>query len=119
MILSLIGFLSGIVSGMGIGGGTILIPALILFTDISQHSAQSVNLAAFLPTAIIAIVVHSRNKSIRYKLAVYLVLSGILGAVIGSRLAICLSSGHLRRLFGVFLLLISIYELLRPSNKEY
>ncbi|MGI6706370.1 MAG: TSUP family transporter [Clostridia bacterium] len=116
MILSVIGFLSGIISGMGIGGGTILIPALILFTDISQQSAQSVNLSAFLPTAIIAIVVHSKKKSIRYRLAAYMVLSGILGAVIGSGLAICLSSGHLRRLFGVFLLVISIYELFRPSN---
>jgi hypothetical protein len=69
MLLSLIGFLSGIVSGMGIGGGAILIPALVIFVNPEQHIAQSVNLLFFIPTALMALVIHIRNKRIDLKMA--------------------------------------------------
>ena len=52
-----IGALAGVISGMGIGGGVILIPALVFFTSISQHGAQAVNLLYFLPTAVAALIV--------------------------------------------------------------
>ena len=110
MIIYIIGFLSGMVSGMGIGGGTILIPGLILITSISQQLAQSVNLAAFLPTALIAIYVHHKNKNIDFVLALWLILSGLVGAWVGSRIAIGTASPTLRKLFGIFLLIMGVYE---------
>ena len=54
MLNAIFGFLSGIISGLGIGGGVILIPLLAIFTSLSQHQAQGINLAYFLPTAVAA-----------------------------------------------------------------
>ena len=52
MILILIGLISGIISGMGIGGGTILIPALTIILSMEQNTAQAINLIYFIPTAV-------------------------------------------------------------------
>ncbi|TYQ17995.1 UNVERIFIED_CONTAM: hypothetical protein Cloal_0391 [Acetivibrio alkalicellulosi] len=116
MILFLIGFIAGIVSGMGIGGGAILIPALIMFVKPPQHIAQSVNLLYFIPTAIVALVIHIKNKRINFKLALPIIIFGLFGAYIGSQLALNLSGPVLRKWFGVFLLAIGINEMLRKTK---
>ncbi len=121
MINILTGFLSGIISGMGIGGGAILIPALILFQGVSQQVAQGINLVYFLPTAIVSLFVHIRNKNVEFKTALIIGLSGILGAVGGALIATVLSGEKLRQLFGVFLFLIGIYEIwkgIKIKNKS-
>ena len=56
------GILSGVIGGMGMGGGTLLIPLLTIFCGISQIVAQMYNLLAFLPMSIIAIFIHYKNK---------------------------------------------------------
>ena len=61
ILLAVVGLLAGIISGMGIGGGTILIPALVMLTDISQQGLQGINLVFFIPTAIIALITHFKN----------------------------------------------------------
>lgn len=111
MILFIIGVLSGLISGMGIGGGSILIPALTIFLNISQHSAQSINLLYFIPTAIAALVVHIKNKRIKKELLWFLIGGGLFGALFGSYIAISLESLILRRLFGFFLFFMGISEL--------
>lgn len=115
MILFFIGLISGIVSGMGIGGGTILIPALVLFVKPEQHIAQSINLMFFIPTAIVALIVHIRNKRIDFKMAAPIVISGLFGAFLGSKLAFSLSSPSLKKWFGVFLLIMGVYEIIREK----
>ena len=62
MWVALIGFGSGIISGMGIGGGTILIPALLFLTGLDQHQAQGINLIYFVPTAVTALCIHFQEK---------------------------------------------------------
>ena len=62
------GLISGIISGMGIGGGTILIPAITFLSDITQKQAQSINLICFLPTAAAALFIHAKNKNIETKI---------------------------------------------------
>ena len=84
MLQILIGGLSGIFSGIGMGGGTILIFLLTTFAGLEQHIAQATNLIYFIPTAISAIIVNYRNKNINAKLAIYVSLCGIIGAIIGS-----------------------------------
>ena len=59
-----IGIVSGMISGMGIGGGTILIPALLFLQDMNQQQAQGINLIYFIPTAVIALITHIKNKNI-------------------------------------------------------
>ncbi|SHJ30125.1 hypothetical protein SAMN02745975_01738 [Geosporobacter subterraneus DSM 17957] len=110
MVFILIGLFSGIIGAMGIGGGTILIPALILFTTLDQQQAQSINLISFLPVAIVALFTHFKNKNIEIKLCLPLSLLGILGAIGGSFLAVNLPSELLRRLFGIFLFFMGLYE---------
>ena len=118
MLNIIIGFFSGIISGMGIGGGAILIPALIMAENISQQTAQGINLCYFIPTAIIALFVHLKNKSIQVKTALFLGASGLPGAVLGSFFASSLKSPVLRRLFGGFLLIVGIYEIYKGFCKK-
>lgn len=118
MLLFFIGMAAGIVSGMGIGGGAILIPALVIFAKPDQHVAQSVNLLFFIPTAVTALIVHIRNKRINYKMAFPIIISGLVGAYIGSRLAISLPGNVLKKIFGVFLLVLGIYETIRKEKKK-
>jgi uncharacterized membrane protein YfcA len=117
MILFLIGLASGIISGMGIGGGTILIPALVLFVKPEQHIAQSVNLLFFIPTAIIALIIHIKNKRIDFKMALPIIIAGVGGAFLGSRLALSLPGPVLKKIFGVFLLAMGCYEMIRKGKK--
>lgn len=111
-----IGLVSGIISGMGIGGGTILIPALVIFLMVEQHTAQAVNLLFFIPTAVIALLVHIKNKNVDVRTVFVIVIWGIIGAVIGSWLATSMDSNFLKKLFGIFLLIMGIYEIL--NNKS-
>jgi len=111
MIYVLVGFLSGIVSGMGIGGGAILIPALTLFMDIEQQKAQNINLLYFLPTAFFALAIHRKNGNIEKKGLPLLILCGIPGAVAGALIAVNIDSNYLRKGFAVFLLAMAVHEI--------
>lgn len=116
LIFILIGLLAGIIGGMGIGGGTILIPALTLFAKSEQHIAQSVNLIYFIPTAIIALIIHIKNKRVDFKIALPIIISGIFGAGIGAWLASSISNNLLKKLFAIFLLTMGMYEMFRKAH---
>lgn len=116
MILTLIGFLSGIISGMGIGGGTILIPSLVIFNNIKQQHAQGVNLIVFLPVAIIALITHYKKGNIDFSFVKLIILGGVIGAIIGSILAIRIEPLKLKKYFGIFLLIVGTYELLKKKE---
>ena len=106
MWVALVGFCAGIISGMGIGGGTILIPALLFLTDITQQQAQGVNLIYFIPTAITALITHQKKGNLDWKTAKPLAVLGLAGAVAGAFLAVSLESELLRKIFGGFLFLM-------------
>ncbi|MDO5310692.1 MAG: sulfite exporter TauE/SafE family protein [Clostridia bacterium] len=118
MLSVLIGFFSGIVSGMGIGGGAILIPALIFTSGIDQKLAQGINLVYFLPTAVIALIIHLKNKNVDIPAAAVMGAFGCIGAVLGSLIAMRIGSDLLRRMFGFFLLLIGIREILKGLHTK-
>jgi uncharacterized protein len=118
MLVVLIGFLAGIIGGMGIGGGTILIPSLIFFLGTEQHTAQSVNLISFIPTASVAILIHLRKKNIEKKLCLKLILLGVIGAVIGSYIAVSLNAQILKKFFAGFLLIMGLYEIFSRKNLQ-
>ncbi|WP_330404406.1 sulfite exporter TauE/SafE family protein [Vallitalea okinawensis] len=116
--LILIGFIAGIVSGMGIGGGTILIPALTLIIALPQKTAQGINLLYFIPTATVALCAHIKAKRIRKDLLIGLIIGGIAGAVIGSLLANALEPEYLRKGFGVFLLVMGLSEIFKKASNQ-
>jgi len=116
MTLAIIGFLSGIISGMGIGGGTILIPSLVIFYNIQQQKAQGVNLAVFLPISIIALITHYKKGNLDFSFAKLIIIGGIVGAVIGSFLALQIDPLKLKKYFGFFLLVVGAIELFKKKE---
>ena len=111
MIEIAIGVLAGIVSGTGMGGGTILIFLLTFMLGIEQHVAQATNLIFFIPTAIVPIIVNLKNKNINIKLAILISVFGILGAIIGANISVHIDVQILKRCFGIFLAMITIHEI--------
>ncbi|HZK57181.1 MAG TPA: sulfite exporter TauE/SafE family protein [Clostridia bacterium] len=118
MIFFLLGLVIGIIGGMGIGGGTILIPGLVFLTDLKQQTIQGINLVSFIPIAITALIAHFRNKNILLKLSFPLILFGIFGAYAGSKLALAISPKLLRIYFGIFLLIMGVYGLCPKGDKK-
>jgi uncharacterized membrane protein YfcA len=118
LIIILAGLASGVVSGMGIGGGAILIPVLGMVGSIDQKVAQSVNLLYFIPTALGAVILHIKNKNIHLKPLIPMILFGIAGAVVGSLTALHMQSTVLKKMFGIFLFLLAVREfwMLRPKH---
>ena len=116
--VALVGFCSGIISGMGIGGGTILIPALLFFTDITQQQAQGVNLIYFIPTAITALITHQKKGNLDWKTAKPLAVMGLAGAAAGAFLAVSLESELLRKIFGGFLFLMGLSEIFKKKERK-
>ena len=114
----IIGTISGIISGTGMGGGTILIFLLTFLFQIEQHVAQATNLIFFIPTSIIAIIVNIKNKNINLKLGTLISVYGILGAIVGANVSIKTNVKDLRKYFGIFLIAISINEIY-STIKQY
>ena len=107
----LIGIASGIVAALGMGGGTVLILLLGIFSGMNQHLIQGTNLIFFIPTSITAIYMNIKNKTIDYRKSKIIIFSGIIGAYIGSKLSFKFESDNLKKYFGIFLLFIAVFEL--------
>lgn len=106
----LIGIASGIVAALGMGGGTVLILLLGIFTNLKQHLIQGTNLVVFVPTSIIAIWMNVKNKTMNYKVSIPIIIFGIIGSVVGSLLSFKVKSDSLKKYFGIFLIIIAILE---------
>lgn len=120
MFLTIIGFFAGIIGGMGMGGGTILIPALILFANVDPKIAQSINLISSIPMTIFALIIHIKNKNVIFSLVIPIAIFGVIGAVFGSFVANYLSSEILKKIFGIFILIIGCIEIKKGlcNNKK-
>ena len=113
-----IGIIAGIVTGLGAGGGTILIIGLNLLLGIEQRVAQSINLIFFVPTALTSIILNAKNKNIKWKVSIPIIIASIVGAVIGALIAENIEVDLLKKLFGVFLGLIALYEIYSVWRKN-
>jgi hypothetical protein len=116
LFYALIGIAAGILSGMGIGGGTLLIPALTFFMGYGQQQAQGLNLLFFLPAAAVAVCTHWRNGNIEKGMLPKLIIPGVLAAVLGSVIAVKIDAQILRRLFGGFLFIVGMAEFFRKNE---
>ena len=106
MELIFVGIISGIITGIGMGGGSILILVLVTFFEVNQLVAQSTNLIFFIPTAIFSIFMHIKNNNIERDTAKKLFLPSIVGSGIGAYCTSLIESKSLRKFLGIFLLLI-------------
>jgi hypothetical protein len=106
----LLGFVAGILSGLiGIGGGTIIVPVLVLFFGMSQHLAQGTTLALLVPPiGILAAWQYYREGYVDFHVAGLICLGFVIGGLAGAKMATSLSNAVLERIFGAALLLISL-----------
>lgn len=111
MLEFLTGIISGTVSGTGMGGGTILILILSVFMGVDQHVAQATNLIFFVPTSITAIITTIKEKLINWKIGIPVAISGVFGAIFGAKISVNMDVTKLKKYFGIFLILITIYEI--------
>lgn len=116
-ICAAVGLVCGILSGFGIGGGSLLMVWMTAVAALNQKTAQAINLLYFIPTSLGALIFHIRNKSICWKETVPAALAGCFTAAITAWLSSDLDVAILRRLFGCFLLLVGIRELLYRPKK--
>ena len=109
-LLILFGFLAGIVGGMGMGGGTVLVP-LLSFLDLPQKTIQAINLISFLPMCSVALIFHAKNKLVETKHVWWLIIPAIIFAVVGAFVADVASNKILRLCFAVFLIGVGVWQL--------
>ncbi len=114
----LVGFLTGIISGFGVGGGSLLVLYLTVFAGVDQYTAGGVNLLYFTGCAPTALLSHIRNKRILFKEAGLCILTGIPLSVIAAIISSQLDTDLLKKGFGVVLLYIGIKELFAKSKEK-
>ena len=116
-IALIIGTLTGIVSGFGIGGGSLLVLYLTAFMGMAQHTAGGINLLYFIGCAPAALIGHIRQKSVVWQAVIWCGIAGVVAAIPTSLIAADIDTDLLRRLFGVLLLYIGVKEL-RTKEKQ-
>jgi hypothetical protein len=111
----LIGFFAGMVSGLiGIGGGIIIVPALIFLFGFSQHAAQGTTLAMLIPPiGILAALAYYRQGHINLPVAGLLCLGFVIGGFLGAKFAVSVPEHLLKKIFGVCLMVIAGYMILK------
>ena len=105
-----IGLFAGILSSMvGIGGGIVIVPALVLFLAMSQKMAQGTSLVMLLPPiGILAVINYYKAGYVDFKIAGILIIAFIAGSYFGSKIAMDMQDSTLKRIFGVFLMAMAI-----------
>ena len=115
---SIVGFLSGILASMGLGGGFVLVVYLAIFTDFLQKGAQGINLLFFIPITVIAVIIHIKNKLIDVKTALICSAFGIAAVVAGFYLAQNIDNEWLRKAFAVFIIISGLKDLFGKKEKD-
>src|SRR6185436_13633071 len=109
LLYLLLGLAAGIISGLiGVGGGIIIIPALVFLFGFSQHQAQGTTLAMLVPPiGLLAAWTYYQQGYVDLKVAAYMCAGFFFGGLLGAKFAVGLSNTVLERVFGIALLLIS------------
>ncbi len=110
ILLCLTGILAGIIAGgMGVGGGILIVPVLVLFFGMAQHEAQGTSLAVLLPpVSILALISYHKRGFVNYKFALILIIAFMIGSYFGGLFAVHIPDKELKKIFGVLLLLAGI-----------
>ena len=118
LLFMIIGLLGGLLGGMGMGGGTILIPLLTWLVNFSQKQAQLINLVSFIFMAIFAIIVHFKNKLIDIKVALFCALGGVATSLVFAIFVKQIDEKILKTLFATFLVFLGVFQLFIYIKKQ-
>ncbi len=113
-----VGLITGVISGFGIGGGSLLIVYLTTFAAMEQSAAGGINLLYFLCCAPTALISHIRNRRVEWNAVIWCSLAGVVTSALAAFLASGMDTDLLRRAFGVLLLYIGFRELFCKSQKS-
>lgn len=108
---------AGVLSGFGVGGGTLLLVYMTVFAQVEQRAAQGINLLFFLPCALLALPAHFKNGFVEKKALLPAISFGLLGIAVGAWSALHMEVELLHRCFGLFLVVIGISELFGKRKK--
>lgn len=110
ILLIIIGLVAGMMGGMvGIGGGLVIVPALVYFLAFSQHQAQGTSLGLLvLPVAFMAVINYYKNGYVDFKAVGLLAVGFVVGSYFGSKMALSMPQLTLKRIFAVFMILIAL-----------
>ena len=116
---AILGLVAGLLAAsLGIGGGVVIVPALVVFFALGQHAAEGTSLAVILPTAVVGLVVHARARRVDWRIAVIVAAGGIIGGFTGSQIALALDGVVLRRMFAVLLVVLAVRMLLSTTRRK-
>lgn len=109
IVLILIGFFAGILSGfVGVGGGIIIVPALVFFLGLTQHQAQGTSLFILaMPVVILAVLNYWKSGNVNWKFGLIIASTFVIGGFVGSRLSLKLSPGIVKLVFGIIMAYVS------------
>lgn len=114
------GLLGGIIGGMGMGGGTLLIPLLVIFGEVAQGLAQGINLLSFIPMSGVSLFINCKQRLVKGKDIIFIIIPAVLTSVAGAFLANQVDTKSLQKYFGIFLVILGVFFLQNTlkSNKK-
>ena len=120
VMLLTIGFFTGILGGMvGVGGGIILVPALVFILGYSQLDAQGISLALIMfPVGILGVFQYYKQGHVDFNIVLILAIGFVLGSFLGSKISLSISQEIVKRIFAILLLVISIKMLFFDKKKK-
>ncbi len=119
MIVILIGIAAGMLSGLvGVGGGLIIVPSLIYFLGMSQHSAQGTSLGLILlPVGILAVLAYHKQGHVDAKIVGLLAIGFLAGSYFGSKISLSLPQETVKKIFAVFMILVAVKMIFFDKKK--
>lgn len=110
LILALIGLAAGLMSGMvGIGGGLVIVPALVYFLAFTQHQAQGNSLTLLMfPVGILGVINYYKKGYVDFRVAGMLAIGFVLGSYLGSKFSLSLPQETLKKVFAVMMLVLAL-----------
>ncbi|MBO7213864.1 MAG: sulfite exporter TauE/SafE family protein [Clostridia bacterium] len=108
--MCLFGALGGVLGGMGMGGGTVLIPLLTIFLNFEQKLSQGINLISFIPMAVIALIVHIKNGLVKKESILFIIIPACLFGGVGAVVVKYIENEVLSKIFGYFLLGLAVLQ---------
>lgn len=111
------GLLGGVVGGMGMGGGTLLIPLLVIFGGVAQGLSQGINLLSFIPMSGVSLLINHKQGLVKGKDIIFIIIPAVLTSIAGAVLANFTDTKTLQKFFGIFLVLLGVFFLQNTLKK--